>query len=284
MKRLAAAALALAAIAGCASVPPQSAGRLEVRGNRLFLPVTVNGTRVTGLLDSGAEMSLVDDGLAARAGLRLAGAEAVKGTGGTAPVRFSSGVDLAAAGVELPGRTVAVMDLQDIIDRLLGRPVDIVLGREFFDAGRIRIDIEKGEIAAVPADREPAGTRIPLRTAEGIETLPAAVEGRPPVHADFDLGNGSEVLVGRAYAESIGLTAPGRIVERGKGGGIGGAVERDIVILSSLTVGGRTFRNVRAAIDPSGNAADLNLGVSVLRHFIITTDFARQALWLEPRT
>jgi hypothetical protein len=228
-------------------------------------------------------MSLADDGLAERAGLKLAGTETAQGTGGTAEVRFAEGVDLAAAGIALPRRTVAVMDLQDIIDRLLHRPADLVLGREFFDAARLRIDIDKGEIAALPATWRPRGTQIALRTEKGIETLPASIEGQAPVRADFDLGNGSEVLVGRAYAERIGLTAPNRIVERTTGGGIGGGVQRDIVILNSLTVGGRTFRNVRAAIDPTGNAADLNIGVAILRHFVITTDFPQHRLWLEPR-
>lgn len=283
---LAAAAAAAASLlaTACATAGTAPRGGLDLSGNRLFLPVTVNGRTALGLLDSGAEMSLADDGLAARAGLALGGGETARGTGGTAEVRFAEGVDLAAAGVALPARTVAVMDLQDIIDRLLHRPVEIVLGREFFDAARIRIDIDKGEIAAVPAAGEPKGVRIALQTRKGIETLPASVEGQPPVRADFDLGNGSEVLVGRAYAQRIELAAPDRVVERAAGGGIGGAVQRDVVILRSLTLGGRTFENVRAAIDPSEDAADLNIGVAILRHFVIITDFARHALWLEPRT
>jgi hypothetical protein len=282
--RQAIAGAALALLASACASPSAPGGKLEVAGNRLFLPVTVNGIAVPGLLDSGAEMSLADDGLAARARLKLAGAQTAKGTGGTAEVRFAPDVDLAAAGIRLPGRTVAVLDLQDIVDRLLHRPVDIVLGRELFDAARLRIDIDKGSIVAVPPAREPRGVRIELETHRGIETLPASVEGHAAVRADFDLGNGGDVLVGRAYAEKIGLAAPGRIVGRATGGGLGGGVERDIVLLTSLTVGGRTFKNVRAAIDPTADAADLNLGVSILRHFVITTDFAQRALWLEPRS
>ena len=271
-------------IAACATVSPPAGVALEVSGDRLFLPVTINGQSVPGLLDSGAEMSLIDDGAAARLGLPLAGAETAKGTGGTAEVRFADNVRVEAAGVALPPATVAVLDLGDLVARLFKRPVDAIVGRELFDSGRLFIDIEGGRLGAVPRDVEPRGIRYTLTTHKGIETLPVAVEGHPPVQADFDLGNGSEVLVGRAYAERIGLTAPDRIVERKSGGGIGGAVERDIVVLKSLTVGGRTFRNVRAAIDPTDNAADLNIGVRILRHFRITTDFPQHALWLEPRS
>jgi hypothetical protein len=103
------------------------------------------------------------------------------------------------------------------------------------------------------------------------------------VPAEFDLGNGSEVLVGKAYAERIGLLAPGRIVGRGEGGGIGGKRNRDIVVLKTLEVGGRTFENVRAAIDDTATAADVNIGTSILRRFLITTDYPQHALWLAPR-
>ena len=51
----------------------------------------------------------------------------------------------------------------------------------------------------------------------------------------------------------------------------------------NLRVDGREFRDVEAAIDPGETASDLNVGISVLRHFVITTDFARGAIWLEPR-
>ena len=58
---------------------------------------------------------------------------------------------------------------------------------------------------------------------------------------------------------------------------------RDIVVLRNLLLAGREYRDVRAAIDPGETASDLNIGTSILRDFIITTDFAGGAIWLEPR-
>jgi predicted aspartyl protease len=263
-----------------AAAPPH---RIELTNDRLFLPVEVNGAKVTALLDSAAEMTVVDDGLARRLNLRLKGDDEARGTGGTAPVRFASGVRVAAAGVRIDGATVAVLDLEDVVTRLVRRRADLLLGRDFFDTGRIRLDIARGEIAAVPRWNRPRGTRIALATRKGVETFPVSVEGRPEVRADFDLGNGSEVLVGRAYAERIGLLAPGRVTGRKSGGGIGGAVNRDLVTLATLRIGGRLFRDVPAAIDPTANAADLNVGTAILKHFLITTDFPQHRLWLEAR-
>jgi hypothetical protein len=53
--------------------------------------------------------------------------------------------------------------------------------------------------------------------------------------------------------------------------------------LKSVEVAGQVFANVTASIDAQPCASDLNIGVKVLRHFLITTDFAHHAMWLQPR-
>lgn len=268
--------LAFLLLAGTASAEP-----LEVHNNRLFLPVTVNGRRVTALVDSAAEMTIVDDDAATRLGLVPTGAATAHGSGVAAmEARFADHVAIQAAGARLETR-VGILDLGEVSARLLGRPVEMLLGRDLFDNARLRLDIAGGTIA--PFEGEPRGVRLPLSDHRGIPAIPASVEGHEPVQTVLDTGNGSEVLIGRAYAERIGLLAPGRIVERSQGGGLGGARTRDIVNLTQLDVAGRTFRNVRAAIDPGETASDLNIGTSILRHFVITTDFAGHAVWLEPK-
>lgn len=283
-----AAVSALLALSGCTTMPAEppevrAEPGLELVNNRLFVPALVNGQLVSALLDSAAEMTILDDDFAARLGLVATGSATALGSGAAAmEARFAEDVDIGMGGIQLRGIRVAVLDLGEVSGRLLGRPVDLILGREVFDAGPILVDIEGRMVTAIFRDDIPAGVQLPLTEVRGTPAIPAAVEGHDPVQAVFDLGNGSEVLIGRAYAERIGLTAPGRIVERRRGGGLGGARERDIVVLRNLSVAGREFRDVPAAIDPGETASDLNLGTSILRHFIITTDFARRAIWLEP--
>ena len=276
MRRL----LALVIVAFAAPAP---ATPLEFANGRLFMPVEVNGTRAIGLLDSAAEMTSLDDDLAARLNLPLTGGDEARGTGGTARVHFAKGLTLSAGALTLHDVTAAVLDLDEVASRLIKHPTQLLVGREYFDSGRIRVDIGGRDVSAVPRAAAPEGRRYPLVTRKGVEAFSVSVEGKPAAWADFDLGNGSEILVGKAYAERIGLTAPGRVTGRRSGGGIGGAVERDIVRLRSLRVGGRVYRNVEAAIDPLPNAADLNIGTSILKDFVITTDFPQHALWLEPR-
>ena len=282
MIRTLAVAFASALLAWPVAPAAAQSERLETFNNRLFLPVTVNGRQAVALLDSAAEMTILDDDFAALLGLESVGSATAHGSGEAAmEARFADHVAIEAAGVGLEQR-VAILDLGEVSQRLIGRPVALILGRELFDNARLRIDVEGGTLSL--AEGPPArGVRLPLGEHRGTPTIPADVEGHEPVQAVFDLGNGSEVLIGHAYAERIGLTAPQRIVERRSGGGLGGVRQRDIVALRNLRVGGREFRDVPAAIDPGETASDLNLGTSILRHFIITTDFANRAVWLEPR-
>lgn len=257
--------------------------RLVVRGNRLFIPVIVNGRPTEALLDSGAELTLIDDDFAAALGLTRSGEETVKGSGGEDKVQFAEGVSIHAVDTDLKGLTVAVLDLQDLSQRLVGVPVSIILGREFFDAGRFRLDIDSGTIRRLDPSVRPKGTMLPLATHHGIEGFPVTIEGHSGIQASLDLGNGSEMMIGRKAAERLGIAAAGQIVERKTGGGIGGAVERDIVVLSKVTFAGKKFSNVRAAIEEQDSQSDANIGVSMLRHFIIVTDFPGHKLWLDRR-
>jgi len=260
---------------------------VSVRNNRLFVQVTMDGADFEALLDSGAEMTFFDRGFASRVGVLPPDSGETKAQGSGAEevaVQFAQGITLESVGISIKNMTVAIIDLSDVTERLIGHRVDLVLGRDLFDSARLWLDIEAGQIQTVERTGSPAGVRLDLETQHGIETFPVSVEGHPPVRAEFDLGNGTDVLIGAAYAERIGLTDEGRVIDREMGGGIGGAVEREIVLLRQLDVAGVSFYNVRAAIDPTENAADVNLGVSILRNFVITTDFAERVVWLSPRS
>jgi len=257
------------------------AGLRVVNGTRLFIDAGVNGELVDALLDSGAELTLVDTKAAMRLGLTGGEQATARGSGaGTAKAQLIKDVTLSAAGLTLSGQTVAVMDLSDIGARLIGRPLDCVLGREIFDAARLAIDIKGGTLAVQSRDASPPGVRLPLTSERGNELLPIRIEGGSPVLATFDLGNGSEMMVGGAYAERAGLLTDGRPIGEKSGGGIGGAHMRKTVRLKSVEVAGRRFADVPAVIDPTPNAPAANIGVSLLRDFFITTDFAQRTVWL----
>lgn len=206
-----------------------------------------------------------------------------RGSGaGTTKASLASGVTLQAFGLDLADQTVGVLDLSDVGQRLLGHPLPFILGREIFDNARLEIDIEGRTIRVLDASTEPRGTRLDLRTAHGIETMPVLVEGRP-AQALFDIGNGTRPLIGGGFADAAGMLADGRAIHEEAGGGIGGAVTRQIITLKSVELAGKKFENVETSIDRAEHAHEFNVGVSILRHYLITTDFRQRKVWLAPR-
>lgn len=255
-------------------------------GSRLMVDARINGHPVRALLDSAAESTLIDR--KAAASLQVSGGTAVKGQGSGAETFEAAevkGVTLQAFGLTLKDQTVAVVDLSDVGRRLLGHPLDVVLGREVFDAARLRIDIEGKRITVIGRDPKhvPRGVELALVTENGIETIPVRVEDHEPVRATFDLGNGSETLIGSKLADKLRLLSDGRPSKASAGGGLGGELQRQVVTLRSLDIAGQRLTDLPAAIDTRPSASDVNIGISVLRRFLITTDFAKHVVWLEPR-
>jgi predicted aspartyl protease len=254
------------------------------RGSRLMIDAKINGRSVPALLDSAADTTILDSKFAQTLNLKSGQAVAGQGSGQASfEATLVSGVKLEALGLSLENQTVAIADLTDVGRRLLNHPIDVILGREIFDAARLAIDINGRRIAVVSRDQEPRGVKLELVTEHGVETVPVRVETGPPVRATFDLGNGSHVLISKSFATRMNLLVDGREVTTEHGGGLGGEATRQVLTLRVLEVAGGRFRNVKAAIDPQPSASDVNIGVSVLRHFRITTDFTNHVLWLDPR-
>ena len=251
---------------------------LKFYNGRLFIPATLNQVATEALLDSGAEATLVDPVLAAKAKFPEGTPQVMKGSAGTAPARIVEGVTVGALGVELHPEAVVVLDMTDLSTRLIKRPTQAIVGRELFDAARLQIDIQRGDIAVADKSATPRGTKLPLSGHAGIEAIPVLANG-VPAQAEFDLGNGSDVMISRDLAKRLHL----KILGKKAGGGIGGGIQRDFVLLDKLEVAGLTFRNLHANIDDQPSHNDMNVGTSILKNFLITTDFKDRAVWLEAR-
>ena len=275
----------IAAGAALALLPGPSAAlpvQMKRAGGHLLIPVTVGGRTVDAVLDTAAEASVVDQAFAAQLGLRSYRTATARGSGAASiQTRLVKGVVLQVAGLTLHPRFVAVIDLGDIGRRLIGRPISMILGREFFDASRIAVDVDAATLTPLDRSREPAGRKLVLTPRRGVEQVAVTIEGIAAT-ADFDIGNAGHVLIGEAFAARHGLLK-GRPLGSIGGGGIGGEARQTTLALKSLDLAGRRFTNIAAAIDANPDAADCNVGTQVLRSFGIVADFARRAVWLDSR-
>lgn len=256
---------------------PASAEPFALVNDRIYIPVDVNGHSTDALLDSAAEASILDPATSKAVGLGEGEAVELKGSGGTQIAHFLSGVTVRALGTELKDREMVVSDLSGISKRLAGRTVNMILGREMFDAARIRIDYAAQDVRTVSADEKVDGVRLPLVKDHGVEAFPLAIGGHE-AKVEFDTGNGSGPMISRALATQLGLKSVGKK----KGGGLGKEIERDLVVLPSFTLAGKRYRKVVAAVDDQATAADLNFGASILKDFVVTADFKGRALYLAP--
>lgn len=259
-------------------------------GSRIYIPATVAGQATHVLLDSGAETTVLDSRFAEAAGIRVSGVVTAVGTGGRQEAQLASGVTIRIGEVELKDLTVALVDLSSI-EQAIGRPIPVILGKEVLNALTVDLDFQGRTIAFEdPARFRPAAgaVEVPVTSANGIRSVPVSIEGGPPVQVDFDLGNGSAFLAYSAWWKPAGALADGRPVSKTLSGAIGGIKPRDIASLRAVTFAGVTFRDVPTVFfDDDGQSAESNrtlgnIGMPILSRFRLTTDYARNRLFLTP--
>lgn len=259
-------------------------------GNRIYFPAKVNGVDTVVLLDSGAESTVLDARFADKAGLKSQGAVSAVGTGGTTTAGLIGGVKIEIGALSLNDLTVASLDLSGI-EKQLGHPLPVILGKEVFNSLIVDIDFVNHRIAFHdPAKfKRPAGAaEVPITLVDGLRAVPVSVEGREPVLFDFDIGNGSPLIVFPAYADRTGLLADGRPTSNGMSGAVGGLRESRVASVRSLTFAGVTFTDIPTTFPPAGpSGVDStrtlgNVGLPILSRFRLITDYGADKLYLTP--
>lgn len=258
-------------------------------GARIFLPGLVQGREVPVLLDSGAEMTVIDRAYAQQLGLKLEGDLPAVGTGGVSSAQLARGVTIQVGDLTLTDQTVAVIDMS-AIEKQLGRGLPVVLGKDAFNALAIDIDVQGRQLIFHEADgfRPPAGAvEVPLVLTPSGRAVEVQIEGGEPVLFDFDTGNGGNLLVFPAYWQSHGLDK-GRPATTTLSGAVGGLKEASLVSVRKLRFAGVELDNVPAVLTPPGPSAvdgervKGNIGMGVLGRFRMITNFADGKLYVIP--
>jgi hypothetical protein len=257
--------------------------------NRIYIPATVNGRPVKVLLDSGADSTVVDKAFAEAAGIKSEAKAVANGTGGQQEAGLVRNVKVEVGAMTLTSPTAAIIDLADVSKRL-GMRLDVVLGAEVFKQLVVDIDFKAHTIAFHQPDgfTPPAGAvMVPVTATGGVPTVPASIEGGPEVQWDFDIGNGSPLLVYPAYWQKHGMV-DGRTTSKTMGGAVGGQRPEILGTTRSLTFAGITFKDVPTTFTTPGasgvdaDRAQGNIGLPVYSRFRLITDYPHSRLWLVP--
>lgn len=257
-------------------------------GNRIYVPVRVNGHETMALLDSGASVSSADTAWARSIGLTSQGAFAGPGTGGVDTFGFVHGVRIEVGNLALDDITVGAFDLSGVA-RTIGRPLPFILGDEVFNELLVDIDFANHRIAF----REPAGARPPKGSVEvpllrvKDRTVPVSIEGAPPVPFEFDIGSGSPLQIFPSFENTHHLL-DGRRRSKVRFGGVGGYRAMDVAMVKRFTFAGVDFPAAPAVFTPdtrsaaNSNLIQGNLGLPVYARFHLVIDFAHDRLWAKP--
>lgn len=257
------------------------------RGNRIIVQGTLNGRLTPIMLDSGASATTLDRAYARSIGLPPGTRVEARGAGGVVEAELVSNVTIEVGGMRFDKMTVAVMDLQ-FVARGIGRPINVVLGREFFNSAVVTIDWAASAltISSPQSFQPPSDARVvELGRTGPFNTVPLSVAGGPSLTALLDVGNGGNVILPANYWKQRPELARLRFAES-QAGGVGGVHPVRAVTLPSVSFGGRSFAQVPATLSEkaeSGHATEMpNVGIGMLKPFRVSLDLGRSRLYLSP--
>jgi predicted aspartyl protease len=256
------------------------------RGGLIELPGAVNGQPARAVVDSGAQFTAVDSGLAARLELPETGALPVIafGVSGQPTITRTVRLDLTLPGVEAPGVRAAALQLARL-SAATGRTFAVLVGRDVLRRLVLDVDFPARRVAfhrpgawATPPD----AVALPLRLQGGAPMTTIRVEGRP-VEVMIDTGATGVLALSARVAQDVGLLAPGRPVSSARSVSLGGLSVDRIVQARSVEAAGVTLRDAPVQIyapSSSGPIPQGLLGAGFLRRFRMALDLEGKRLLL----
>lgn len=277
-----------APLLAAAAAPRVVVNRVTLMGRRVVTPVTIgNAPPELFLLDTGANVSLIDDALARSLKLAVRGETVLSGIGGAArmPIYLARNVVLGGA---LHQNDVAFAG----ITRGFTGEIRGALAAGVLTAIDSDLDLEAGEWRLYPDGRPDRAGYVRMERGIGFTLGPssprlygdAEVNGRR-LRFLLDTGAPGALSLHHEVAKRLGLWddarpyAPQRTSGIGGPGGLGRLVRAD-----SLTFAGRTFERPIVLLRRDGDLQGLDgiIGLDLLRGFNLSTEIRERALWVQP--
>jgi len=258
---------------------------LEVHDAHDYVHVRISGRQYTFLVDSGAQAVVLDAHVAQEAGLTPQGQLEVAGAQRTGGLGVAALDSIQIGGVVLPLRMVTVLDLRGVTG---AQPIDGILGYPFFAAAEVRIDPDAQSMTfAKPGTLKSDGTTFSVDSDRELVEVQGKVNGTAGQFV-IDTGNGNELLVYGPFIHAhAGLIeyAGGRFAENM---GVGGSASAVGASVDELDIGPYRFFNnyANVMLGTQGAFADRfaagNIGLGVLKNFVLTFDLANAKLYAKP--
>lgn len=261
--------------------------RLPEQGGLIDIPVSVNGAGIRAVVDSGAQFSAIDRGLAERLDLprTVAAPILAYGVSGAPSLTHTVRLDLSLPGLRIPRLRAAALDLASI-SAATGRDFQLLIGRDVLRHLVVEADFPRGRarFLARTAHRPPRdAVAIPLSLKGGAPMAAVEIEGRPPFDVLVDTGASGLLALSAKAAEDAGLLAPGRPVTSAHSVSLGGLSRDRMVVARTVRIGGMTLHEAEVQVyTPTANAPAPSglLGSGFFRQFRLALDLGGQRLFL----
>jgi hypothetical protein len=246
--------------------------------------VQVGGKSYAFLVDSGSGNVLLDTHVAQAAGVREVGSLEVRGAVRSGGLRVARLPRLTIGSAELDGLVVSTLDFA-----ASGRGrIDGILGFPFFATSVVQLDFPHLVMRfGPPGSLTPPGDRIPLDTDREIPEAVFRIDGAVDAPFMVDTGNGGGVLLYAPFVARHQALVPAGVSDGTSYYGIGGSNRTYRTRLGSFALGSTVIapQSVDVVLATQGAFADRidagNVGLGVLRSFVVTFDYPDHALYLE---
>lgn len=211
------------------------------------------------LVDTGANRSALDAGVARALGLPDEGGTTVEGTGGVVEVS-STTVPRFTLGPVTTRLSPTVSDLSGLSGPN-GEPAAGILGSDLFGQRVLTLDFARGRLALAPAGEASAtaaacGRSAPMRDDNGIPRVTGELDGRP-IDLRYDSGAGlfddPHLWINLSQPQHAAILDgrdPGEPLEVLGGSGTGGSVRLPVHAAERFRLGGIEWTGPRLIIQP----------------------------------
>lgn len=269
----------------------------EYRSHHVWLRASVNGGPPADFLfDTGASITVIDSGYAAKTGLPVEGAMQGAGAGASGSAAFShlGSLRIEAAdgdGIEMKDVKVAVLSVNAMLAPFFWRDCAGIIGFNVLGRFVNRIDYD-GRLLTFHDPKafryEGQGAKVPFRLAGFIPVVPMTIDGRYSGEFRLDVGSGSTVDLHSPFVKQHGLVEKAKRSVEVLGGGFGGTFSSRLTRVGSMQLGPYTWKDAVVSLHTGEqgmlSSADYagNVGNRILDRFALTLDYENRVAWFEP--
>ena len=230
--------------------------------------LTLKGEPILGLIDSGAQRSVIDETLALRLGLEsgLSVPMIAVGVSGGARIGRTVRIEAVLGDLILERLTVAALDLAPLSAAGAGE-IGVVLGQDMLRQVVLDLDLPRGRLAlrakgGTVEGAQPLGARLRGRALH----VPVTVEGSP-LEALVDTGSSAVLALSSQAAADAGLLTDDRPIRFNQSVTFGGVGAGKELTVETLTFAGHRFERAVVQIYPTSRGGIIPgalLGVGAL--------------------